>query len=190
MLHWFISLSSFSSSHLEKVCISSIWKKTAQPHHIFTVILLFISQVSLPMFPSPARCGQFQTSSLLLCLHGCFSEACSRPVFTASSRLSPSAPETRFPAAWLWIVMPWKCHWVAIFQSIPERATWLWAGLVVCLVQNKPSQSGRVNRQSKEAYPDAGGIEDEIFRSWGHRSECCLYFQSLLEPQNWLLPSF
>lgn len=53
---------------------------------------------------------------------------------------------------------------MAVFQSTPQPATWLGAGLVVCLGRQG---HGGVNRQSKEARRGAREIEKSRRRYYG-----------------------
>ena len=53
---------------------------------------------------------------------------------------------------------------MAVFQSTPQPATWLGAGLVVCLGRHKHRG---VNRQSKEARCGAREIEKSGMRYYG-----------------------
>lgn len=71
-------------------------------------------------------------------------------------------------------VMPGKCHWVAVFQNIPEPCDVAlgWVGLVVCLFQHK---QGCGNRQRKGTDARCRGkriLDTMVTRDRGLRTVC------------------
>lgn len=130
-------------------------------------LLFFVSQLPSSVFLSPVICSQLQAGHPSLCHEGVFA-ACqlSHPRLHPPADKSGSAPP---PCA----VMPLRCHWVAVFQSIPE---------IRSVFNGANGALSRGGRAGLAALPGKWSVSD-----YGDEGEVCVLsvcFQSKLQSQS------